>query len=664
MGDDSAVVEPHLTLAFAMRSTPGGYALMLGAGISIGSGVPSAWEVQDRLIRRLAAMRGDDPDPDAFAWYTRVYGRKATYDGLLAELTTSQAERQALLRGFFEPDEQEREEGLKRPTPAHRAVARLVAAGLVRVILTTNFDFLMEDALREEGVEPTIVSNPAAIAGLSPTHTIGCLVVHLHGHYLDPTGMLNTADELNAYPAELDGLLDKTLPDYGLVIAGWSATWDTALRNALSRNPNRFFATYWVDPFPLSDAGRQLSALRRAVYVKATADDFLGRVADATDALARTQQRHPLSVPVAVATAKRALSGARVAISLHDTLREELERLHRHPVLLARNFNVGDVAAVYADREAQLRAALEVPAALVATTAYWGDPSTDDWWLRDIVRLSGRFRAGGMTALIDQVHLPATVLFFAAGISATAAGRDDLVARLLTYPFTDDEQGRPVVLEQEIAPERTLVERRAHRWLHLYLQPVIEGHLGVGAAAYLDASERFEYLRLAQATYRRLRAQHLHEQGPQTESSIRTLKTRVQNAHTNPSMGADEVAGEERALADARSRELDERAQRARHAHVDLPHFRVAEHGERYRSHPSEQLTPQIELQFTEHPLIRGGLGGGNAPQFRWAMIALDDRLGKVAHDAALSTITGGGGIVPSELVLDEVGRWADTPNP
>ena len=38
-----------------------------------------------------------------------------------------------------------------------RAIARLVRSGHVRVIVTTNFDRLMENALREEGIEPTVV---------------------------------------------------------------------------------------------------------------------------------------------------------------------------------------------------------------------------------------------------------------------------------------------------------------------------------------------------------------------------------------------------------------------------------------------------------------------------------------------------------------------------
>ena len=53
--------------------------------------------------------------------------------------------------------DQEREEGEKEPTLAHRAIAELAAQGFIKVIITTNFDRLVETALREEGVEPTVL---------------------------------------------------------------------------------------------------------------------------------------------------------------------------------------------------------------------------------------------------------------------------------------------------------------------------------------------------------------------------------------------------------------------------------------------------------------------------------------------------------------------------
>jgi hypothetical protein len=126
-------IEPHVTLAFALRSNPGAYAVLLGAGVSIAAGVPSAWAVQEDLILKVAQAEGVTPE-DPFTWYRERFGKPSTYDDLLDTLTHTPIERQALLRGYFEPTEEEREQGTKLPTAAHRAVARLVAAGLVRVI--------------------------------------------------------------------------------------------------------------------------------------------------------------------------------------------------------------------------------------------------------------------------------------------------------------------------------------------------------------------------------------------------------------------------------------------------------------------------------------------------------------------------------------------------
>lgn len=84
-------------LAFAMRSNPGAYALLLGAGISMDSGVPSACGVQEELIRRLAQVEGADSG-EPFTWYEERYGKPSSYDDLLASLTRTAEERQALLR--------------------------------------------------------------------------------------------------------------------------------------------------------------------------------------------------------------------------------------------------------------------------------------------------------------------------------------------------------------------------------------------------------------------------------------------------------------------------------------------------------------------------------------------------------------------------------------
>ena len=82
-----------------------------------------------------------------------------------------------------------------------------------------------------------------------------CCVLKLHGDYLDPR-IRNTRSELEAYPEEFDQLLDRIFDEFGLIVCGWSATWDNALRNAIERCPSRRFATYWAVRGEPSDAAR------------------------------------------------------------------------------------------------------------------------------------------------------------------------------------------------------------------------------------------------------------------------------------------------------------------------------------------------------------------------------------------------------------------------
>jgi NAD-dependent SIR2 family protein deacetylase len=64
---------------------------------------------------------------------------------LLEALAPTVAARRDLLHRYFEPaDEDERERGAKQPTAAHRAITELVGEGRIRLILTTNFDHLIE----------------------------------------------------------------------------------------------------------------------------------------------------------------------------------------------------------------------------------------------------------------------------------------------------------------------------------------------------------------------------------------------------------------------------------------------------------------------------------------------------------------------------------------
>lgn len=108
--------------------------MLLGSGVSRAAGIPTGWEVVLDLINRVAALEGADTASDPAAWYQQTYGTSPDYSDLLEQLAKTPASRRQLLRAYFEPTAEELEQGLKQPTAAHHAIARLVASGRIRVI--------------------------------------------------------------------------------------------------------------------------------------------------------------------------------------------------------------------------------------------------------------------------------------------------------------------------------------------------------------------------------------------------------------------------------------------------------------------------------------------------------------------------------------------------
>ena len=101
------------------------------------------------LVRRVAMAKGVEEQDDWVKWYVEAEGKEPDYSEVLAQVASTSTERRAILHPYIEPGEEDREEGRKIPTSGHSAIARLVQQGYVRVIVTTNFDRLMETALRK-----------------------------------------------------------------------------------------------------------------------------------------------------------------------------------------------------------------------------------------------------------------------------------------------------------------------------------------------------------------------------------------------------------------------------------------------------------------------------------------------------------------------------------
>lgn len=316
-------LSPLVSLATSMHSQPGVYAVLLGSGVSTGAGIPTGWGVVTELVARVAAASApDDPaavlaaraDPER--WWSQHDDGTLGYSSLLEKLAPSAAARQGLLAGFFEPNSDD-ETPARQPSKAHRAIAELVRRGTVKVIVTTNFDRLMEQALDAVGVSPQVISRPEAVNGMAPLAHSSATVIKLHGDYRD-LGTRNTPDELSEYPAEWTGLLKQVFDEYGLVVSGWSADWDVALVGALEESTSRRYPLFWDQRSSRGETAKRLLAGRGGIILPASsADELFGELAESLEALDRLSAP-PLTTAMAVARLKRYLPDPVRRIDLHD----------------------------------------------------------------------------------------------------------------------------------------------------------------------------------------------------------------------------------------------------------------------------------------------------------------------------------------------------------
>jgi hypothetical protein len=286
----TAGVDPRVALATSLQASPGIYAVLVGSGLSSAAGIRTGWQVTQDLVRKVALAEGvpDEELGDApERWWVSQGRSDPRYDTLLEAIAPSTAARQALLRHYFDPPLAEG--GPILPTDAHRALASLCAAGRVRLVLTTNVDRLLERALEDAGAAPQVIATLADIGGMTPLPHARTTVVKLSGDYtrLD---MRNTAAELAEYPAELRGLLQRALDEYGLLVVGWSGEYDRALAHEIASCPSHRYPTFWTTFHgELAEDARHLIALRRAhVIDTAGAEGFFF---DLTERIARLDQR-------------------------------------------------------------------------------------------------------------------------------------------------------------------------------------------------------------------------------------------------------------------------------------------------------------------------------------------------------------------------------------
>jgi SIR2-like domain len=218
---------------FALRAAQ--TAWLLGAGASADAHVPTASQLVDQLLATLysseTGLRRTELMSDP-RWQQRV---RSFYDGThgLPGFADN-----AFYSAIFErtyPDRDTRARFVldqlsgRQPHLGQHLLAALVAAGLAPLVITTNFDTLLEDAIRPalaDAADPLrrlTVLEPESATRAPFTMAIDArpLLIKIHGD-LGAVTVKNTDEELRGHDDDLRAATLGLLSRYGLIVAGYS----------------------------------------------------------------------------------------------------------------------------------------------------------------------------------------------------------------------------------------------------------------------------------------------------------------------------------------------------------------------------------------------------------------------------------------------------------
>ena len=370
----------------------------------------------------------------------------------------------------------------------------------------------METALGDEGVVPTVLSSRDQVRGTLPLIHTQCCVFKLHGDYLD-VRIRNTPAELDQYPPEFDQLLDRIFDEFGLIVCGWSAEWDGALRAALERAPSRRFTTYWAARDKPGNEAQRLIDHRRAQVIRIKdADDFFQSVEQFVESIEVYSRPHPLSTEAAVASLKRYIPESRYRIQLLDLVNVTVERVVE--VISGEAFAAAGprpTTESVTARVCHYEAACSTLLSLATIGGRWAEEEHYSLWQEALETLGSTAPRDGPSLWFRLQRYPATLLLYALGLGAVADNRLQFLNRMLTATLRHEYQNDlpavrllPACLiadgDMQVLEGMGKTLFPLNNWIHETLRPYL-GRIILDDKRYTMAFDKLELLMALRCAY-------------------------------------------------------------------------------------------------------------------------------------------------------------------
>ncbi|QOJ35082.1 MAG: SIR2 family protein [Nitrospira sp.] len=305
------------------------YVLFAGAGISKDAGLPTGWDLMMATAKLLRAGESDQDESLSLEdWFQNSRYSKLSYGELIGGLFSTAVLQQEFMRKHLHAE---------RPGDAHQLVAKLAQLGVIRCVITTNFDKLLEQAIERAGLRVQVISNAEDLEHSEPLiHCRDFRVYKPHGT-LGVGQIRNTPFDLELLASNMDEELVRVISDHGLLILGYAGR-DAGIINCFRRSRRGHFPTFWINLEPPKPEVREAFTGSVFEYVECQgAAEFLKRLLDTYSKLGELEQ-NATSSHSAVNKIQDAILGGRG--DLLTQVQKFMQSLNRELVAVAPDFSM------------------------------------------------------------------------------------------------------------------------------------------------------------------------------------------------------------------------------------------------------------------------------------------------------------------------------------
>lgn len=298
------------------------YVLFVGAGVSKDANIPTSWDLMLKTagLLYLAENPGKkiNSNINLEKWLMDSVYAEMGFSEIMELIYSKNLEQQNFLNKYLNKYD---------IGESHKGIAELARRGIIRTIITTNFDHYIEKAIENLSFDIQVISSDDDLKNVEPLIQCKSLRIYkVHGN-LGCGKLRNTPKDLESLSPLMEQEIIRVLSEHGVIVLGYSGR-DIGIKKVFEKRKNNYYPVYWVDPNKPNGLMKEIFKKYNYMYIQCTGagafiKEFL-RLSREMDKLAPIIGSAPTTVDLENCL-KNTKSVGPVYIDFLDSIYKELE---------------------------------------------------------------------------------------------------------------------------------------------------------------------------------------------------------------------------------------------------------------------------------------------------------------------------------------------------